>query len=210
MVKNLTIAAAALLCLVIVSGCSKKNGSPNSVKINGTEYATVVIGSQTWTSVNYNGPGGLNYNNSTTNDPVYGKLYSYTEAEAISLPSGWRLPTEADFNKLIYTLDPVAASQEFSTLADSTGRKLMSATTWTVDEIGTNKTGFNAVGAGFQENGAFSDLGQFDNILTSSKFGNGNDMSLAIYDYYGGALVNLNSVIPYDTDRGSVRFVKDN
>lgn len=212
MVRNLTIIVILLLCLVIVPGCSKKNESPNSVTVNGTTYPTVVIGSQTWTSVNYNGPGGVNYNNSVTNDPVYGKLYSYTEAEAISLPAGWRLPTQADFITLLKTLGAKPSDQNYYVLVDSTGRGLMSTATWTEGEIGTNKTGFNAVGAGFQASGTFTNLGQMTNILSTSKFPNGANISFQIYDYYHGnaAIIDLNSVIPYDTDRGSVRFVKDN
>lgn len=197
---------------LILSACSKKGqvDPAGVVTINGTHYPTVTIGTQTWTSVNYNGPGGVNYDNSSTNDPVYGKLYSYTEAEAISLPAGWHLPTQADFTTLFNTLGAVPNSQNYYVLADTTGRKLMATTTWTVAEIGTNQTGFNAVGAGFQASGVFSNLGQIDNILTTSKFSDGENISLEIYDYDNASLTDLNAVLPKDTDRGSVRFVKDN
>ena len=94
-----------VLLTVFLGACSKKNNvaPARSITINSTEYPTVVIDNQTWTSVNYNGPGGINYNNQT-NDPVYGKLYSYTEANNIVLPKGWRLPTKSDFEKLLISM----------------------------------------------------------------------------------------------------------
>jgi len=84
-----------------LSSCSKKsNPKPtNTVTINGASYATVSIGTQTWTSVNYNGPGGTI--NTSLNEAIYGKYYTIAEMQAISLPTGWRVPTEADFVTLL-------------------------------------------------------------------------------------------------------------
>jgi len=63
----LTLVASATLF-----SCSKSSNTKpttaNTVTINGTAYNTVTIGTQTWTAVNYNGAGGVNYNNSTTNN----------------------------------------------------------------------------------------------------------------------------------------------
>ena len=204
-----------ILLLIYISfslaGCSNKNGAAKpeyAVTINGQNYPTVVIGSQTWTSVNYNGPGGVNYNNSANNDPVYGKLYSYSEAKAISPPLGWRLPTQSDFSTLFITLGVSPDNQNYFVLPDSTGRKLMSTTTW-ANGTGNNMTGFNAVGSGFVVNGNFSNLGHITNILTSSKFSDGENISFEIYEYGNSVISDLNSVIPNDSDRGSVRFVKN-
>src|SRR5688500_1131369 len=90
---------------VAFTSCSKNNDptpeESNTVEIAGTTYQTVKIGTQTWTTVNYNGTGGVNYNDGA-NDPTYGKLYSFQEVKAISgLPSGWRVPTEDDVKKLL-------------------------------------------------------------------------------------------------------------
>lgn len=71
-----------------------KSKDVNVININDTNYATVKIGTQT--SVNYNGPGGENYNRNLDNDPVTGKFYSLTQAMAITLPAGWRLPTRGN------------------------------------------------------------------------------------------------------------------
>jgi uncharacterized protein (TIGR02145 family) len=207
-----TLLNLLLFTAILLTACAKNNNDAtldNAVEINGTIYPTVVIGSQKWTSVNYNGPGGVNYNNGV-NDPVYGKLYSYTEAFAIIPPSGWHLPTQGDFTKLFNTLGALPDNQNYYVLPDSTGRKLMSIATWAYG-MGNNKTGYNAVGTGFVVNGHFSNLGHITNILTSSKFPDGENISFEIYNEYGNTVIaDLNAVIPKDTDRGSVRFVKNN
>lgn len=201
----------SLFIVIVLISCSKKSDdiTANSVQINGVQYPTVVIGSQTWTAVNYNGPGGVNYNNSANNDPVYGKLYTYTEAEAIALPPGWRLPTQSDFTTLLITMGAPPGSTYYS-LQDTSIIKLLSKTTWT-NVSGSNTTGFNAVATGFYFTGTFSNLGDMTNLLSSSEFPDGGHMSLQMYEPYGNELfTGLNSVIPNETDRGSIRFVKDN
>lgn len=123
--------------------------SNGSVMINGASYSTVVIGKQTWTSVNYNGTGGVNYNNGT-NDPISGKLYSQDEINQLVLPSGWRIPTKADFETLLtLTGQPLAIINNgyYGIETDAT-QKLMSSTGWQAGN-GNNAIGFNAVPAGY-------------------------------------------------------------
>ncbi|HEY8929091.1 MAG TPA: FISUMP domain-containing protein [Mucilaginibacter sp.] len=96
--------------IITFVSCSKKSDTrpnDNSVTINGTNYSVVAIGGQTWTSVNYNGEGGINYNNGSINNAADGKLYTIAEAQAIKLPKGWRLPTRDDFNKLLVSIGAV-------------------------------------------------------------------------------------------------------
>lgn len=143
--------------MVSVCACSKNSeiisqpvDAPSTVTINGTNYPTVTIGSQVWTAANYNGAGGIEPDKTMTNaaywTPLYGKYYSPEEAGKIVLPAGWRVPTKADFNKLIanYPLTPATATQgnieAFYALASSLG--------W--DNLkGTNSGGFSLYPAGF-------------------------------------------------------------
>jgi uncharacterized protein (TIGR02145 family) len=199
-----------LISATILSGCSKKNNnsqSATSFTISGKSYSTVKIGSQTWTSENYDGSGGLSYNNDASNDATYGKLYSYSEAEGIKLPAGWRLPTRSDFETLLVTMG-ATQTNGYYTLSDTLALKLMSKTTWAFKN-GTNTSGFNAVASGLWSNG-FRNLGNMTNLLSSSLFPNGDHISLEIFQTQYQVLIDLNAVIPNETDRGSIRFVRDN
>jgi len=119
----------------------------STVTINGIDYSTVVIGTQTWTTINYNGTGGANFNNSSTNNPVYGKFYTLTEANAVQLPTGWRVPTNVDIAKLVTYLGGTANTQG-NIIGDATAAtKWMSKDSWT-NGSGTKTTGFNAYPGG--------------------------------------------------------------
>ena len=210
-----------LALMLIVASCSKSKDEPeesNSVTINGQAYSTVKIGTQTWTTVNYNGTGGVNY--TSTNDPVEGKLYTMAEARAITLPTGWRLPSRDDYSKLLGTLG--------ATMKDSYGyyrstlavtKKLMATRSWN-NVIGTNESGFNAIAAGyydltfqykgenaifittsfFTEYGAgWADIPVSFAITSEKNAGNTYDTDASFSDY-----------VVDTSDKGSLRFVKDN
>ncbi|TFF35229.1 FISUMP domain-containing protein [Mucilaginibacter psychrotolerans] len=142
--------------LLFFAAC-KKGGTvtplTSKVTISGTEYATVKIGRQEWTSVNYNGPGGREAVFNIPTDPNYKKYYTLADLAELKLPSGWRIPNIADYNKLM---------SNFTTKKDTDGNyvgdyeqtlALRSATGWEVrsaeDKQGTNSSGFNAFPAGY-------------------------------------------------------------
>jgi len=94
---------SALLAILFLSSCSKKstpapatNPNVGTISINGGTYATIIIGNQTWTVLNYVGSGGV-----STTDATYGNYYTLAQATSITLPAGWRIPTRADFNTLL-------------------------------------------------------------------------------------------------------------
>lgn len=139
----------ALFFLILLSSCRKNNDNIQAVNINGTDYPTIVIGNQTWTSVNYRGAGGISYNSNATNDIILGKFYSLPEALSIVLPSGWRLPTRTDYETLLRsagTLKNVTAN--YSTLDSISTRKLRATTGWDYGK-GNNGLGFNAIASGY-------------------------------------------------------------
>lgn len=167
------------ICLLIVASCSKSNDAPeqeqskNEITINGAAYSTTAIGTQTWTTVNYNGTGGVNYNDGA-NDPRVGKLYSYPEVKALTgMPTGWRIPTEADVKTLMASVGTKLDGTNLYTDATAS-QKLISSTGWTNSALaGNNSTGLNLVATGYSFSSStlikdYSDKGVVASFWTSS------------------------------------------
>ena len=131
-----------------MDGLFKKNnettGGDYDPTINGQVYSTTVINGQTWTTENYNNANndGITYKFGT-DTPAHGLLYTIAAAEAITLPPGWRIPTEADFYKLLGGVG--AVNQE---AAGTQVKDLMSTTGW-INGSGNDASGFNAFPVGF-------------------------------------------------------------
>ncbi|MGC3943711.1 MAG: FISUMP domain-containing protein [Chryseolinea sp.] len=198
------LSSVLLAMLLIFSGCDNDDPDPvnneNTVTIEGVEYTTVAIGTQTWTSTNYAGPGGVSFDDQNSK-PEFGKYYSRLEAEAIKVPAGWRLPTKQDYEKLaaVYGITfPTNITQTENI------KKLTSTSNWN-NVAGTNTSGFNAHPGGyiFQGPPIPGDIAEF---WTSE----GITMSI---QESGNGLTNLRMTF-YQSDNSpdykfNVRFVKD-
>ncbi|MCX7745212.1 MAG: fibrobacter succinogenes major paralogous domain-containing protein [Flavobacteriales bacterium] len=91
------------------------------------------------------------YNNDTAMGRLYGKLYNwYAVNDPRGLvPSGWRIPSMADWEKLIKQLGGL----------DIAGLKLKSDSGWHSNGIGDNSSGFNALPGGYRSGeGIFYDF----------------------------------------------------
>ena len=167
---------------------------------DGQTYKTVKIGSQTWMAenLNYNDADRLCYNRVASNCDQYGGLYAY-----ISCPSGWHLPSEAEFEELIGAVGG-------RTIA---AKMLMSAEGWSGSNSGEDVYGFSALPAGsatrspmeYPYNGeiGFSDLGSRA-LFTGA---NGSSASINNKGEVGaGTRAPGSSTF---VDYGSVRCLKD-
>ena len=204
----------SLIMVTVITACSKKNNpqpqqqQSKTVTINGNTYSTVVIGSQTWTAVNYNGAGGVNYNNSATNDAVLGKLYTYTEAQSIALPSGWRVPTASDYNSMLAGLGGTKLDLADYGVSNTVALEFMSATGWTGIN-GNNQLGFNAYPAGVYSAGATAFLyaGQQAFFIIET---DGINVNIPLNFSVAPLQTQVNHFFDGTQNRASLRFVKDN
>jgi uncharacterized protein (TIGR02145 family) len=151
---------------------------------NGNTYATIVIGTQEWLAENLRSTTYANgdpipnvtdntaweqlttgawahYQNNSSYENPYGKLYNwYAVADPRNVcPTGWHVPTVAEWNTLVNYLDP-ASNDGYS---DTAGGKMKSTDTqyWTVlNEGATNESGFSGLPGGFRgdSSGDFSYL----------------------------------------------------
>jgi len=121
--------------------------SGTHIKIGNLYYPTVTIGTQEWMSVNYAGPGGM----TNGSKPHYGTFMKFADLPSIQVPAGWRLPTKADYIKLIKSQGIAFDEYLESTDGEDVQSKrllgqLMATTGWLKqDGYANNKSGFNAV-----------------------------------------------------------------
>ena len=118
---------------------------------DGKTYKTVKIGTQTWMANNLAfkaSSGCCAYDNNKNNIAIYGYLYTLETAKKVC-PTGWHLPSMAEWNTLI----------DYEDGNQTAGYKLKEAGSkhWAEPNTGaTNQSGFTALpGGGRQENGQF-------------------------------------------------------
>lgn len=155
---------------VFISSCKKDEvaeiviPAETVTDANGNVYNTVVIGSQTWmaSNIKVNIQGSYIYNNNSSDIDTYGRLYTWDAAKN-ACPSGWRLPTQADFE----TFSQLQGGNQVS------GGKMKNSGTsyWqTPNTGGTNASGFNAMPSGYRNasDGVFFGRGQYTYFWSST------------------------------------------
>jgi len=182
--QNLKLLAAGLFWIGLTA-CQT-----NSVKdIDSNKYKTVTIGTQVWMSENlkttkYNDgtailmvkendawaklttPAFSWYNNdSIDNKKTYGALYNwYTVGTGRLCPSGWHVPTDAEWTTLIAYLGEVGFASD----------KLKEAGTahWRTPNTGaTNESGFTALPGGYRSfEGIFNSIGIYGYWWSSTEY----------------------------------------
>ena len=183
-----TLLALVAMILIVTTSCKKTDEPEPVTDIDGNEYKTVVIGSQTWfmenlkttrlnngtaiTNVtnlaewsNLTAPGFCWYdNNESLYKDSYGALYNWYAVETGKLcPQGWHVPSDDEWQQLVMFLDPAAASG-FGESAVAGGKLKEKGTAhWlTPNEGATNESGFSALPGGVRLNTHdFLDNGKF-------------------------------------------------
>jgi uncharacterized protein (TIGR02145 family) len=143
--------------------------------IEGNVYQTVKIGTQVWMAENLKvkklndnteityifdntewstqvAPAYCWYNNDEDFfKPLYGALYNWHSANSeILCPTGWHVPTDADWNILEVGLGLSEADANEWGWRGSHAAVLKNVTDWNVGENGTNTSGFSALPGGFR------------------------------------------------------------
>jgi len=116
--KRFLFTAGILLAMAFTLSCSSYDGGDDgSVTYEGQKYRTVKIGEQVWfaENLNYNVSGSKCYNDDPANCAKYGRLYDWTTATTIC-PSGWHLPTNADWETLVNNVNNARAGQHLKAL----------------------------------------------------------------------------------------------
>jgi uncharacterized protein (TIGR02145 family) len=190
--------------------------------IDGNSYNVIAIGNQVWMKENlkttkYKNNIGIQnitdnaawsglttgaycwYDNNITNKSIYGALYNwYTVNTGNLCPTGWHVPTDAEWTTLTTFLGG----------KDVAGSKLKEAGTvhWnSPNSYATNESGFTGIPGGFRvEDASFAAIG--DNCLLMLNVDNGNMAEYANLAIEHG---HAYSMPAYKNEGSSVRCIKD-
>jgi uncharacterized protein (TIGR02145 family) len=185
-----------------------KTGADTSVTIAGVAYPVVQIGSQSWTSVNYNGPEGLFNTANTIKNVENGKLYTPLEASQIALPKGWHIPTYDDYLTLLITKGAKKNSDGSYSTNLAVAQSLMNETGWS-EGGGNNYSQFAALPTGFYHLGQLYGTGNGASFLLSALPGTPPDRAFTIGPGPNGEPFIYLGIVLLDEDRCSIRFIKN-
>ncbi len=176
--------------------CNAQNGTFKDSRDQHV-YKYVKIGSQTWMAENlaylpsvspssdgsessvfyyvYNYEGSsISEAKSRGNYTSYGVLYNW-EAAKIACPSGWRLPTDAEWTILEDYLGALP------------GKKMKSVTEWSENGNGDNSSGFNTLPGGYRSiGGDFLDLSRYAVFWSASEGGASGAWYRSLHCYSDG------------------------
>jgi uncharacterized protein (TIGR02145 family) len=161
------------------------------------------------------------YNNNAANNATYGKLYNWYAAagiyDAASLanpalrknlaPTGWHVPTDAEWSTLINCLDPTANGGANTPNVAGGAMKENGTTHWTTPNTGaTNSSGFTGLPGGYRYFiGSFYYFGLFGYWWSSSEIDPTTAWARAL-NFSSGSADRGNA---YKTGGFSVRCLRD-
>jgi uncharacterized protein (TIGR02145 family) len=153
----------ALALFILLSACSESFTDSR----DGQSYGVVKIGEQTWMAknLNYATEGSACPDGDSRNCKRLGRLYTWAEAASVC-PEGWRLPTKADFEKLIAEMlkDGVASSK------GDAGAALKAKDGWFKKGNGSDILGFKALPAGYRSvDGKYDGIGGYAYVWSATE-----------------------------------------
>jgi uncharacterized protein (TIGR02145 family) len=172
--------------VVIIPGCTCPDSVTDS-RDNET-YAVIKIGDDCWMAENlrYDVPGVFGASdtvNSASPSPDYGRLYDWatvmnsapTSSSNPSgvpgiCPSGWHLPSEAEWNEMEMALGMPTIDASVTGGRGVHGTSMKSLTGWSLSGNGTNSSSFNAFPAGIFNSGSFYYLGDIAYFWSSTEY----------------------------------------
>ncbi len=174
----------------------------NSFDYGGQSYNVVQIGNQIWMAenLNYETANSYWYDNSQTNGDIYGRLYTWNAANS-ACPSGWHLPSDAEWTTLINQLGGESVA----------GGKMKETGTshWDSPNTGaTNESGFNALPGGYRDDydNGFYLLANIGRWWCSTESNTSN-----AWGYYtSNDNIKIVSEINTKSNAFSIRCIKDN
>lgn len=226
MFKKFNLLSIFTILLMFASGCTEDDSSITVTDIEGNVYQTVKIGTQTWMVENlkttkYNDgtsiplvsddnawqalstPGCCYYNNDAANKTTYGALYNWYTVNTDNLaPTGWHVPTDAEWTTLENYLIANGYNYDGTTTRNEIAKSLAATTDWVTDDgtdtLGNdftknNTSGFAGLpGGGRFYGGTFGGVGHYGCWWSSSECGAGsawdrgldNDSSNVSRNYY--------------------------
>jgi uncharacterized protein (TIGR02145 family) len=198
--------------------------------VEGNTYKTIKIGTQIWMAENLrttkyrnnisipnisdntqwqnNATGAWSYyNNDATNNNPYGKLYNWYAVNNSNgiCPTGWHVPTDAEWTTMINVLDPNAAG---GVNVNTAGGKMKSTGTqyWISPNTGaTNSSGFSGLSGGERYGVVFNGIGSFGRWWSSTENKTGNAWYRNLFYLEGDVSRSGN----YKSNGCSVRCLRD-
>jgi len=200
--KPAILGAIAIVALLSLMSCG-----PNifTDERDGKKYKTVKIGAQIWMAqnLNFDASGSRCYGEDVDNCEKYGRLYDWESAKK-ACPSGWHLPTKAEWEALTATVGG----------EETEGKHLKAISGWAKDPEGksgngTDRYGFAALPAGrylyYYDFGGFDDAGLIGLWWSATE-------NTSEYAYYRGIHYGLESAYWDYQDKSygySVRCLKN-
>ena len=165
---------------------------------DGKTYETVTIGDQVWMAenLNYDDDSSRCYDDNADYCTKYGRLYKWAAAMK-ACPTGWHLPTHAEFGTLFSTVGGVAVA----------GKMLKSYSGWKSGGNGMDTYGFSAFpGGGVFDSG---DVAEGSNAFFWSATEHPSNSNEAVYESVSYEKDVANTVNTTKDHEMSVRCVKD-